>query len=93
MGDKGAERMSDAEMAFWGWWRAGGEAEFAAEQAPKAEVIESDLEKMLADESEADASAIPEPSTNGKHTTTDAPKTPSGKPSKRGASKAKGGKR
>ncbi len=107
MGDKGAERMSDAEMAFWGWWRAGGEAEFASEMSGTSmpsvclkcgEYVSA--KDTYCDECAAEvtrgakpATEIPEPSTNGKHTTTDAPKTPSGRPSKRGASKAKGGKR
>lgn len=32
IGPAGVDRISEAETAFWGWWRAGGEAEFAAER-------------------------------------------------------------
>lgn len=40
IGDAGATRIEEAQMQFWGWWRAGGAAEFAAEinppEAPEA---------------------------------------------------------
>jgi hypothetical protein len=35
IGDAGFDRIGEAELMFWGWWRAGGEAEFAAELAAK----------------------------------------------------------
>lgn len=35
IGDAGFDRIGEAELLFWGWWRAGGEAEFAAELAAK----------------------------------------------------------
>ena len=37
IGTAGADRISEAETAFWGWWRAGGEAEFAKERQPVVE--------------------------------------------------------
>ena len=33
IGDAGCDRIEEAQMQFWGWWRSGGEAEFAAEMA------------------------------------------------------------
>lgn len=40
IGDGGCERIGEAELQFWGWWKAGGEAEFAAEWATKTEGAE-----------------------------------------------------
>lgn len=36
IGDAGSDRLGEAELQFWGWWRAGGEAEFSAELNPPA---------------------------------------------------------
>lgn len=36
IGDAGCDRIEEAQMQFWGWWRSGGEAEFAAEMAGNA---------------------------------------------------------
>ncbi len=38
IGDAGCDRIEEAQTNFWGWWRAGGEAEFAAEQKAGSEV-------------------------------------------------------
>jgi hypothetical protein len=37
IGDAGCDRIGEAELLFWSWWRAGGEAEFAAELNPPTE--------------------------------------------------------
>ncbi len=37
IGAAGVDRISEAETAFWTWWKGEGEAEFALERAPKAE--------------------------------------------------------
>jgi hypothetical protein len=36
IGEAGADRISEAETRFWGWWRDGGATEFAAERGMNA---------------------------------------------------------
>lgn len=38
IGAAGVDRISEAETKFWAWWKGEGEAAFALERAPKAEL-------------------------------------------------------